>query len=116
MDNPFPGARSLPAADGATLLPPTLDGGECAALLRCSKATVEELAARGAIPATRFGRGWVFVTEQILAHLKERCEREAMERRCSLEVLQPKTSSPANATVVTPGRRGRPRKAIPHLG
>lgn len=116
MDNPFQSATSLPAPDGATLLPPTLDGSECAALLRCSKATVEELAARGEIPATRFGRGWVFVTEQILAHLKARCERDAFERRSHVEAARASTARVDRAPeVYTPRRRGRPRKAVPKL-
>lgn len=114
MDEPFLDTVSLPMRLAPRVA--TLDAGECAALLRCSRATVEELAVRGEIPATRFGRGWVFVTEQILTYLKARCERDAFERRNRLEAAQASTARVARAPdgLVRP-RPGRPRKAISPL-
>ena len=91
---------------------PTLNAAQCALLLHCSQATVEELAARGELPATKFGRGWVFVTEQILEVLRTRAAHEADERK---EAMKESTNR-IRVKCATPAARSRPgrkRKAIP---
>jgi len=70
----------------------TLDADACAALLHCSKAHLHRLARGGELPATKVGKGWVFIHEDILAWLRTRS-----------------TPRPCPA----PGRPGRPRKRSP---
>ena len=111
MDRAIPDKTCAPAA----LLPATLDAEECAGILRCSKQTVEELAFQGALPATRFGRGWVFVTDQILAYLKARCETEAQERWTRMEGVGATRRGRGVAAVFESNPRGRRRKALPIL-
>jgi excisionase family DNA binding protein len=121
-----PLAITLAASITASELPPIIDAAQCAALLRCSKQHLEALADRGAIPATKFGRGWVFVTAQVLTHVAAVCERNvqrtATPSECAdkgLPLPQPDTGTglaPDRLLVVSaPRRRGRPRKPVPAL-
>lgn len=115
MNRPFLLAVDATLAPVA-LLPATMDAAECATLLGCSKTTIEEPAANGELEATRFGRGWVFVTEQILAHVKARCEHEAGLRRAREEAARAGSATYArHHDENRVARRGRPRKAIPRL-
>src|SRR5665213_3694778 len=66
----------------------TIDAAQCAALLFCSVATIENLATRGDLPATKYGRGWVFVLDQVMQLVRERASQEAAERRFCIK--QPK--------------------------
>jgi hypothetical protein len=75
-------------------------------------ATVEDLATRGELPATKFGRGWTFVTAQVLALAAERSLREASERKKQHELSRPRIRI-AEEAPVAPKKRGRPRKEIP---
>lgn len=50
-----------------------LDADYCAAMLRCSKSHLHRLARAGEIPGTKVGRGWVFVEEDIVKLVRERC-------------------------------------------
>lgn len=50
----------------------------CASLLRCTKAQVEILADREQLPATKYGRSWIFVTAQILQHVALRCAQNVI--------------------------------------
>lgn len=68
----------------STTPPETLDATECAALMRCSVAQVEELARAGAIPGLKLGRGWLFVRADLLKFLAEKARDAAAARRSRL--------------------------------
>ena len=101
-----------------TELPALLDAAQCAALLRCSREHVEELADRGALPATKFGRGWVFPSQQLLEKVASICESERTARADRTTDAPPAQSR--RTLFVPPGspprRRGRPRLPTPQLG
>ena len=59
----------------------TINAEECAGLLDCTSATVEEMARNGDLPGLKVGRGWVFVRSDLLAYLAERARSEAERRR-----------------------------------
>lgn len=59
----------------------TIDTDECAALLRCSTDTIEEMARGGDLPGLKIGRTWLFIRQDLLAYLAEKARREADERR-----------------------------------
>jgi excisionase family DNA binding protein len=48
---------------------PILRAEQAAMLLGCSKEHIEVLAARGELPAVKFGRGWIFTVAQLLQHV-----------------------------------------------
>jgi excisionase family DNA binding protein len=96
-------------------LPPVIDSQTCAELLHCSKATVDELAEQGELPATKFGRGWVCHTALLLEYIRERCTREAEERKAARQLTKAQAAPANRLLVVSPRTAGRPRKAIPKL-
>jgi len=111
-------------ATGKTTLPPSLAGltinaAQCAELLFCSQAAVEELASRGELPGTKFGRGWVFLTEQVVKVLGKRCMEEADKRRArSEDAVVPSTRRADRLIVSAPNQRrpaGRKRRPLPTL-
>lgn len=119
-----PATGLLGTSIAASGLPPIIDAEQCATLLRCSKQHVDVLADRGALPATKFGRGWVFVTAQLLAHVAAACERNLIHRNDAGQSTAPAVARPDGAEtgedggdrllVVAPRRRpGRPRKPTP---
>lgn len=59
----------------------TINAEECAGLLDCTAATVEEMARNGELPGLKVGRGWVFVRADLLSYLAERARAEAERRR-----------------------------------
>lgn len=61
----------------------TIDTDECAALLKCSPAQVEELARSGEIPGLKLGKGWLFIRSDLLSYLGEKARQEAQARRSS---------------------------------
>lgn len=121
IDTPIAATPNLAAG----CLPPTLDAHGCAQLLFCSKARVEEAAERGELPATKFGRSWIFVTAQLLAYVAERCTREAAQRQGKKLVKRQDAPRPDRILPAVPAvpaapagpRRGpgRPPKQIPTL-
>lgn len=115
---------SLNLTDISTLpaqtLPAFLDAEQCAVMLRCSKERVEELADRGVLPATKIGRGWIFVADQLVARVASICEadRAARDAKTSETVERPKKPrrSPLFVPSGAPPRgRGRPRLPTPTL-
>jgi excisionase family DNA binding protein len=68
-----------------------LDAPICAAMLRCSVSHLHRLARQGVVPATKVGRGWVFVEEDIVAWVRVK-------------------STPVK--IEAPKRTGRPRKRV----
>lgn len=76
MDKALSGSQSAEASSNSfTDLPPIIGADRCAALLQCSKQQVELLADNGTLPAIKFGRGWIFVTSQLIARVAELCDQ-----------------------------------------
>jgi len=102
-------------------LPPIIDAEQVAALLHCSKGQIEDLAESGRLPATKFGRGWVFVTAQIVYSVLQEALARAAKRAESAESAAParhagmtrRRSSKPLTLRSTPRQRGRPRKTLP---
>lgn len=59
---------------------PIMNAQEVAQLLGCSIKTVENQARAGRIPGTKFGDGWIFVTELVIEAVKSISQREAEQR------------------------------------
>ncbi|WP_390888316.1 helix-turn-helix domain-containing protein [Comamonas testosteroni] len=59
----------------------TINAEDCAKLLDCTTAKVEEMARNGELPGLKIGRGWVFIRADLLAYLSERARHEAEKRR-----------------------------------
>lgn len=57
----------------------TIGLAEAAKLLRCSPSTVQQKAAAKEIPATKIGRAWVFVAEDLLAHIRSQYGKEKVK-------------------------------------
>ncbi|BAP88977.1 DNA binding domain protein, excisionase family [Burkholderiales bacterium GJ-E10] len=94
----------------------TIDSNAAAELLHCDADQIEYLARRGELPATKIGRGWIFIRAQLLAAIVERAKHEAEIRRAhrpvrrSDEIIE---SEPASNAVHR--QRGRPRTGAPLL-
>ncbi|NVO07920.1 MAG: helix-turn-helix domain-containing protein [Rhodoferax sp.] len=58
-----------------------IDSEQCAELLLCTQAQVEELARIGDLPAVKIGRSWLFIKVDLILYLAERARAEAQERR-----------------------------------
>jgi excisionase family DNA binding protein len=100
--------KNLTAAD----LPIIMDADEAAALLRCSKQQIELLADRGELPGAKYGRGWIFVTAQLLQVVMNRCAANLKARG---QHPSPSISTPSTRTseaTKTPKRRGRPSRYL----
>lgn len=105
---------------------PILTTEEVAALLKCSTRTVEDHARAGRIPGAKFGEGWVFAADLVVAAVKEMSLEQAKRRRPApapeaagqagvLGVIKAVPGYPASAHAVQPIQRGRgrPRKTPP---
>jgi excisionase family DNA binding protein len=118
-------AAMLSANLAASQLPPVIDAEQAAALLRCSKSQIEVLAERGQLPATKYGRGWIFVTAQLLQNALRRCEANVgpgntlgsqpySEAPGAIPEATVRERGPQPSTPITPRRaRGRPRTHVP---
>ena len=126
-----PFAVLLAGSLSSAALPPLIDAEQAAKMLGCSKEHVEELADRGKLPATKYGRGWVFVTAQLLHHVVEDCaknmcprngapraarqaENKSVDAKRSGE--EPLSAAGASLPLQPRGpakKRGRPRHGVP---
>lgn len=104
---------------GRVKFDPMIDASQCAQLLRCSKEQVERLADDGRLPAVKFGRGWIFVTTQVLAYVESLCEANLKVPDKSGGEHPPKARA-AQGTRLGPvvhggpvRGRGRPRQPTP---
>ncbi len=123
----------LAASLSSSSLPPLIDAEQAAGMLGCSKEHLEELADRGKLPATKYGRGWIFVTAQLIHHVAQDCAKnvragEAAPRSERRVKRTPKNNRPAQwASETEPGgslpfeprgpakSRGRPRLSVPDI-
>jgi excisionase family DNA binding protein len=49
---------------------------EAAKILRCSESTVQQKAAAKEIPATKIGRAWVFIPDDLFAYIRSQYGKE----------------------------------------
>lgn len=84
---------------------------ECAALLRCDRETVRELAARGELPGAQVGSAWVFIESDVLAWLRRRIEDQ---QRLRADRLRGVVQYEGRLTVSKATRRRVP-PALPEL-
>lgn len=81
---------------------PIMNAEQVAALLGCSKRTVEEHARDGTLPGAKFGDGWVFAADLVVDAVK----------RISLERNKPtRNPAPRAVKVSEPSRRKPPGMA-----
>lgn len=127
-------SRMLGVSLATAQLPLIIDAAQVAELLRCTKSHVEALAERGRLPATKYGRGWIFVTAQVIQCVLEECaanlSRERDSSQCSDPVPKlnkaeaatsqsPSSSRTSHTSALTLDRsvtlrpRGRPRRQLP---
>jgi hypothetical protein len=118
-------AAMLSASLAVSQWPPIIDAEQAAALYHCSKGQIEALAERDQLPGTKFGRGWVFVTAQLLQYALKRCEENVMagndvgaqahsEAPGALPEARVREICPRPSPPLTPHRgRGRPRAHVP---
>lgn len=92
------------------MTPEVFDSAEAATLLRCAISTVEERARKGDLPGLKFGDGWIFPAQALVARLNQLALEEAARRRA------PGTPS-ATATALNDKRppRGRTPPQLPCL-
>ena len=121
----------LAASLAAAALPPLISAEQAAGLLGCSKEHVEGMADRGELPATKYGRGWIFVTAQLVFHVSHDCVKNMCPRDDTPTVAR-RSKRRSVATIgsdakpqAVPGARlgleptssaktrGRPRKTVP---
>lgn len=125
--------RLLAASLSSAGLPPLINAEQACAILGCSKEHLETLADRGELPATKYGRGWIFVTAQLIHHVAQDCAKNVRageaaprsERRVKRTPKDNRTSQSASET--EPGGslpfeprgpakpRGRPRLSVPDI-
>lgn len=115
-------AARLSASLSNSDLGPIIDAGQASALLICSQGHLERLAETGQLPGKKYGRGWIFVTAQLVHHVAIQCARnlrapevplaEAQTSKSSSEV-SPNLARAHSLPVLEPlkprKRRGRPR-------
>lgn len=59
----------------------TINAAQCADLLQCTEATVEELTRKGDLPGVKIGRGWIYIKADLLNYLAEKARSEAKDRK-----------------------------------
>lgn len=77
----------------------TYDLEEAADFLKVSPATVIERAGKGEIPGAKYGKAWVFLRDDLVAHLRAVVDAQVKARRAK----------------ATPRRGGGRRREIPDL-
>jgi excisionase family DNA binding protein len=94
----------------------TIGAAAAARILHCGVDQADDLAASGEIPATKFGRGWIFVRADLIAYIAERARTEAAQRR-SKRKPAPASSMVLAAVPPKPSRRRTPPTLpnAPHL-
>lgn len=92
------------------MTPEVFDAAQAAKLLRCAETTVEERARRGDLPGLKFGDGWIFPRDALLARLNELALEEAARRRA------PSIPSAVAQSAGVSNRKVRRPPTLPTLG
>ncbi|CAK0760965.1 Helix-turn-helix domain-containing protein [Gammaproteobacteria bacterium] len=85
----------------------TLNVTQAAALLCAKPSTVREMARTGDIPAAKFGRGWVFVEEDLID-----CIRSRYNNPARATATQPERKRSCCTVVQIPSSGGSASKAL----
>lgn len=123
-------AAILSASLSKSGLGPTINAQQASVLLACSEGHVVKLAESGRLPGAKFGRGWIFVTAQLLHYVVAVCAGNLRAVAASpaeltagmpqpLAVLRQAPWPPTLEPLPQPKRRGRPRRPLsdaPGLG
>ena len=88
---------------------PVLTQDEVAKLLDCEPTTVQARALSGELPGLKFGRGWVFPREALMARLNTMAQEQAAERRGQ------RAAPLAAVAIPAPRNRRRPPPVLPDL-
>src|ERR1700730_6404014 len=122
--------ESLAAMLSASLtisgLGPVIDAQQASVLLSCSEGHIDRLADSGLLPGTKYGRGWIFVTAQLIHHVVLECAGNIRATETSVVEQVPDTSQcraeadhkradappPPLVPLELPRRRGRPRRPL----
>jgi excisionase family DNA binding protein len=116
-------ATMLSASLSTSGLKPIIDVQQTAVLLACSEGHIQRLAESGQLPGTKYGRGWIFVTAQLLHHVVAKCAGNLRAVEASSDGATLATDPPpaerkqlaappplALTPFEPPKRRGRPRR------
>jgi len=99
------------------MVEPTQDIDGAAKMLNVDTATVMRLAGAGQIEGAKIGKGWVFLTEDILAYLKNRVREQTEARRAAFEGSQDLANAskriPSESAAMTRHRRARGGRTLP---
>jgi len=85
-------ARMLNATLSTSGLGPVIDVQQASVLLACSEGHIERLAESGRLPGKKYGRGWIFVTAQLLHHVVVECAGNLRAAEASPDEPTPGTS------------------------
>ena len=122
-------ATMLSASLSTSGLGPVIDAQKASVMLGCSQEHIERLAEGGQLPGKKYGRGWIFITAQLLHHVVVECAGNLRAIEASpgeptpaaphsvADLKHARTPSPlALEPLGTPKRRGRPRRPLldPH--
>jgi hypothetical protein len=108
-------AAMLSASLTTSGLGAVIDAQQAAALLGCSEGHIDRLAEGGRLPGRKYGRGWVFVTAQLLHHVvTESAEnvRPVAEAPGEPGTTKHEGGQPASPPTGLLKRRGRPRRPL----
>lgn len=123
----------LAASLASAPLPPLINADQAADLLGCSKEHLEGMADRGELPATKYGRGWLFVSAQLVLHVAHDCAKNVRPADAAPRIRRrgngksgtgersaEQSPSAAGAALALEARalkrgRGRPRRSVPDL-
>lgn len=64
-----------------------LNSSQVAEMLGCTPRTVEDHARAGTLKGTKFGEGWIFLSDMVIEDIRIKCETEAMEKRKPPKVM-----------------------------
>lgn len=75
---------------------------DAAKLLRCSVSTVQQKAAAKEIPATKIGRAWVFIADDLINHIRNQYGKEKVKAKKWHSAKEVKYTGSTSALEVDP--------------
>ena len=86
-----------------------LNSNQVAELLGCSIRTVEDHARSGTLKGTKFGDGWIFLSDMVIEDIRTKCIEEADQRKKPKATL---TQVKSKTKAALPGMAHMPLHAI----
>lgn len=125
MTDPIQSFGEITPAFAAVLLTPVagfgvlIDAEQCGQLIGLTKEEVQSKASKGQLPGKKFGRGWRFVTSQIVLFVAAEAAQNLQRRPSGEQPSGDETTCPATRSVPMAvvetrpkRRRGRPAREI----